>query len=130
MAMVILSLLRCGGESRREEALISHGIKFGLFNARRIAFTFKVKISGFTFIRNGNALGYPFVPAIRSLLPLCDEVIVNVPRSTDDTLETVKAIADPKIRIIESDWDENERMGDPILRRHTDLALEQCAGDW
>jgi len=89
-----------------------------------------VKISGFTFIRNGNALGYPFVPAIRSLLPLCDEIIVNVPRSTDGTLETVKSIGDPKIRVIESDWDENEKIGDPIMRRHTDLALAQCAGDW
>lgn len=89
-----------------------------------------MKISGFTFIRNGNVLGYPFVPAIRSLLPLCDEIIVNVPRSTDSTLETVKAIGDPKIRIIESDWNENEKVGDPIMRKHTDLALEQCSGDW
>jgi glycosyltransferase involved in cell wall biosynthesis len=89
-----------------------------------------MKISGFTFIRNGNVLGYPFVPSIRSLLPLCDEVIVNVPRSTDGTLESVKAIGDPKIRVIESDWDEREKVGDPIMRRHTDLALEHCTGDW
>jgi len=89
-----------------------------------------VKISGFTFIRNGKALGYPFVPSIRSLLPLCDEIIVNVPRSTDGTLEAVKSIGDPRIRIIETEWDEKERVGDPIMRRHTDLALEQCTGDW
>jgi glycosyltransferase involved in cell wall biosynthesis len=89
-----------------------------------------VKISGFTFIRNGLTLGYPFVPAIRSLLPVCDEVIVNVPRSTDGTLDAVRAVGDPKIRIIESEWDERERVGDPIMRRHTDLALEQCTGDW
>ncbi len=89
-----------------------------------------MRISGFTFIRNGNALGYPFVPSIRSLLPLCDEVIVNVPRSTDGTLDAVKTIADPKIRILESDWDDQEKVGDPIMRRHTDLALEQCSGDW
>jgi hypothetical protein len=89
-----------------------------------------VKISGFTFIRNGNALGYPFVPAIRSLLPLCDEIIVNVPRSTDGTLDSVKAIGDPKIRIIESDWDDNEKTGGLVMCRHTDLALEQCTGDW
>jgi hypothetical protein len=95
-----------------------------------MAFTFKVKISGFTFIRNGNALGYPFIPAIKSILPICDEMIVNVPRSTDGTLESVKSIKDPKIRIIESDWDENEKIGDPIFRRHTDLALDQCTGDW
>src|SRR5258708_27313550 len=87
-------------------------------------------ISGLTFIRNGNALGYPFVASIRSLLPLCDEIIVNVPRSTDGTLEAVRAIANPKIRIIESEWDEAERTGDPIFRRHTDLALDQCKGEW
>jgi glycosyltransferase involved in cell wall biosynthesis len=88
-----------------------------------------VKISGFSFIRNGITLGYPFVPALRSLLPLCDEIIVNVPTSTDGTLGAVRAIGDPKIRIIESEWDENEK-GDSVLRRHTDLALEQCTGDW
>ena len=89
-----------------------------------------LRISGFSFIRNGDFLGYPFVPAIRSLLPLCDEIIVNVPRSTDGTLEAVKSIGDPKIRVIESDWDDNEKIGDPVMRRHTDLALEQCSGDW
>jgi hypothetical protein len=89
-----------------------------------------VKISGFTFIRNGCVLGYPFVPAIRSLLTICDEIIVNVPRSTDGTLTAVKDIRDPKIRIIESDWDDREKVGDPVMRRHTDLALEQCTGDW
>src|SRR2546421_5898524 len=106
---------------RRLSDCTSHGVSYTAQN---------VKISGFTFIRNGNALGYPFVPSIRSLLPLCDEIIVNVPRSTDGTLQSVQAIGDPKIRVIESDWDEQERVGDPILRRHTDLALEQCVGDW
>jgi glycosyltransferase involved in cell wall biosynthesis len=89
-----------------------------------------VRISGFTFIRNGNVLGYPFVPSIRSLLPLCDEIIVNVPRSTDGTLDSVRSIGDPKIQIIESDWDDAEHTGDPIYRRHTDRALELCQGDW
>ncbi len=89
-----------------------------------------MKISGFTFIRNGNSLGYPFVPAIRSLLPLCDEIIVNVPRSTDDTLTSVKAIGDPKIKILETEWDENARTGGLILSHHTNLALRQCTGDW
>jgi glycosyltransferase involved in cell wall biosynthesis len=89
-----------------------------------------MKISGFTFIRNGVALGYPFVPAIRSLLPLCDEIIVNVPRSTDDTLAAVKAIGDPKIKIIETEWDDNARTGGLSLSHHTNLALERCTGGW
>jgi len=87
-----------------------------------------VKISGFSFIRNGNDLGYPFVPAIRSLLPLCDEIIVNVPTSTDGTLDTVKSIGDPRIRIIESAWDPT--VGKPNMRNHTNIALDQCTGDW
>ena len=89
-----------------------------------------MKISGFTFIRNGATLGYPFVASIRSLLPLCDEVIVNVPRSTDDTLEQVEAIGDPRIHIIESAWDEKQRTAGLALSHHTNLALDQCAGDW
>jgi len=89
-----------------------------------------MKISGFTFIRNGATLGYPFVASIRSLLPLCDEVIVNVPRSTDDTLEQVKAIGEPRIRIIESAWDEKQRTAGLALSHHTNLALDQCSGDW
>ena len=89
-----------------------------------------VKISGFTFIRNGHALGYPFVPSIRSLLPLCDEIIVNVPRSTDGTLEAVRAIGDPKIRVLETEWDETQRTAGLALSHHTNLALDQCTGDW
>jgi glycosyltransferase involved in cell wall biosynthesis len=89
-----------------------------------------MKISGFTFIRNGHALGYPFIESIRSLLPLCDEVIVNVPRSTDGTLASVRALGDPKIRIIESEWDEQERTSGRAMSHHTNLALAQCTGDW
>ncbi len=89
-----------------------------------------VKISGFTFIRNGIDLGYPFVPSIRSLLPLCDEVIVNVPRSTDGTLDAIRAIDDPKIRIIESHWDDTQRKGGLLLSHHTNIAFDQCTGDW
>jgi hypothetical protein len=89
-----------------------------------------MKISGFTFIRNGQALGYPFVPSIRSLLPLCDEIIVNVPRSTDATLDRVRAINDPKIRILETDWDEGQRVNGLALSHHTNLALDECSGDW
>jgi hypothetical protein len=70
------------------------------------------------------------VPSIRSLLPLCDEMIVNVARSTDDTLESIKAIHDPKIRILESEWDEQQRTAGLALSHHTNLALEQCTGDW
>jgi len=90
----------------------------------------RVKISGFTFIRNGVDLGYPFIPSIRSLLPLCDEIIVNVPRSADNTLAMVRAMGDPKIHCIESEWDEKLRKDGLALSHHTNLALRECSGDW
>jgi hypothetical protein len=89
-----------------------------------------MKISGFTFIRNGQELGYPFVPSIRSLLALCDEVVVNVPRSTDQTLAAVRAIGDPRIRVLETEWDKSPRAGGRTLSHHTNLALRECTGDW
>jgi hypothetical protein len=51
-----------------------------------------VIISGFTFMRNENDLGYPLVPACRSLAQLCDESIVNVPRSAEGTRDTLRSI--------------------------------------
>lgn len=51
-----------------------------------------LKTSGFIFIWNGNDLGCPFVPAIRSRLPLRDQIVVCVPRSTDGPLDTVRSI--------------------------------------
>lgn len=51
-----------------------------------------MKVSGFTIIRNAVALDYPVVEAIRSILPLCDEVVVAVGKSTDTTFEDRKSV--------------------------------------
>ena len=63
-----------------------------------------MKVSGFTIIRNGVYYAYPFKEAILSILPLCDEFIVNVGESDDSTLEEVRKLCEEhsKIRIIES----------------------------
>ena len=45
-----------------------------------------MKISAFTFIKNGQILGYPFLQSIQSVLPIVDEFIINVGESEDDTL--------------------------------------------
>ncbi len=90
----------------------------------------KASISGFTFIRNGVDLGFPFEASIRSLLPLVDEFVVAVGESSDDTLARVKAIGDPKIRIIETLW--NERMADRgfVYAQQKMIAQFSCTGDW
>lgn len=87
-----------------------------------------VKLSGFTIVRNGVKLDFPLEASIRSLLPVCDEVVVNVGRSEDDTLALIRSIQDPKIRILETDWDmtiKNKVLGDETLR-----AMRACRHPW
>ena len=61
-----------------------------------------MKISAFTFIKNGQILGYPFQQSIQSILPIVDEFVINVGESEDDTLSLIESISSPKIRIIKS----------------------------
>ena len=89
-----------------------------------------MKVSGFTFIRNGTLLGYPYIESIKSILPIVDEFIVNVGNSDDDTLERIKGIGDPKIRIIESVWNENMTDRGFVYAQQTMIALYNCTGDW
>ena len=61
-----------------------------------------MKVSAFTFIKNGQILGYPFIESIQSILTIVDEFVINVGESEDDTLLMVKSIPSSKIRIIKS----------------------------
>src|SRR5207245_5640732 len=89
-----------------------------------------MKVSGFTFCRNAVRYDYPVVEAIRSILPIVDEFVVNVGRCEDGTLELVRSIGDPKIRIVESVWDETLRKDGLIYSQQTNIALARCTGDW
>lgn len=89
-----------------------------------------MKISGFTFIRNGTLLGYPFVESIRSALPLCDEFVVAVGNSDDDTLERIRAIGSDKLVVMPTHW--NEKMTDRgfVYAQQKMIAQYNCTGDW
>ncbi|MFT4754604.1 MAG: hypothetical protein ACI9GM_000594 [Salibacteraceae bacterium] len=87
-----------------------------------------MKVSGFTFIRNGIKLDYPIEEAIRSILPLCDEVVVAVGNSEDETLKLIQKI-DPKVRIIETVWDDSLREGGAVLAVETDKAFKAISAD-
>jgi hypothetical protein len=89
-----------------------------------------MKVSGFTIVRNGIKYFYPFREAILSILPICDELIVNVGLSEDGTLDAVKSINSDKIKIIERTWDMSLREGGKVLSIETNAALQQCRGDW
>ncbi len=89
-----------------------------------------MKISGFTFCRNAVRYDYPLRESIRSILPIVDEFIVNVGRCDDGTLELVRSIEDPKIRIVESVWDDALQKDGLIYSQQTNIALSLCTGDW
>mgnify|MGYP001159094292 FL=1 len=90
-----------------------------------------MKVSGFTFIRNAILLDYPIVAAIKSILPLCDEVVVAVGNSDDDTLGLIQNIG-PKVKIIQTTWDDSLRQNGRVLAVETDKALAAInpAADW
>jgi glycosyltransferase involved in cell wall biosynthesis len=89
-----------------------------------------MKISGFTFIRNGFKLHYPFLEAIQSILPVCDEMIVAVGNSHDGTRDAVAKLHPSKIHIIDTVWDDSLREGGKILAQQTNIALDAISGDW
>jgi len=89
-----------------------------------------LKISAFTFLRNVQIMGYPFIESIKSALPLCDEYIVNIGDSEDDTLERVKNINSPKIRIIQSQWNEKMTTKGYVYGQQKSIAHYNCTGDW
>ncbi|WP_218277178.1 hypothetical protein, partial [Pseudomonas sp. GW531-E2] len=76
----------------------------------------------------GVQFDYPFEESIRSMLPIVDELIVNVGVGSDATIEQIQKLAkeDKKIKIMESVWDESLREGGRILSEQTNLALQKC----
>jgi glycosyltransferase involved in cell wall biosynthesis len=93
-----------------------------------------MKVSGFTFLRNGQKLGYPFVESIRSVLPIVDEFVIALGPCDDDTEKMLRAIGDPKIRILPTTWNENLQPGYSIkgfvYGQQKSIALYNCTGDW
>jgi len=88
-----------------------------------------MKVSGFTIVRNAVKFDYPVAEAIRSILPLCDEMVVAVGRSDDDTIALIRSIQSSKIRIIETTWDESVREGGKLLAIETDKAFAAVSPD-
>ena len=93
-----------------------------------------MKVSGFTFIRNAIKFDYPVVEAIKSILPVCDDFVVAVGNSDDNTLDLIQGIDKQKIRIIETVWDDSETMkkGGKVFALETDKAFKEIGmdSDW
>ncbi len=89
-----------------------------------------MKVSGFSFVRNGITYDYPFLESIRSLLPLCDELVIAVGQSDDATLAGIESLQSSKIIVIPTVWDQSLRSGGAVLAQQTNLALDRVTGDW
>jgi len=89
-----------------------------------------MKVCGFSFIRNAVKFDYPIVEAITSVLPLCDEFILMLGNSEDETRKLVESIGSPKIKIYDSVWDDSLRVGGRVLAVETDKALDKVSDDY
>jgi hypothetical protein len=91
-----------------------------------------LKVTGFTFIRNAIKLDYPIVEAIKSVLPICDDFVVAVGNSEDDTLKLIQSIDPSKISIIQTLWDDTLRENGAVLATETNKAFQaiESESDW
>ena len=89
-----------------------------------------MKVAGFTFVRNAIKFDYPIIEAIQSILPICDLLIVAIGDSEDGTLALIQSIDNPKIKIIETIWDDSLREGGRVLAVETDKAFQAIPADY
>ena len=91
-----------------------------------------MRISGFTFLRNANKLYYPIAESILSILDIVDEFVIALGKGdADDTsLEVLKGINSPKIKVIHTIWDLKKYPNGTEYAHQTDIAKQHCKGDW
>jgi len=91
-----------------------------------------MKISGFTMAKNATKLYYPMKEAIKSILPIVDEFVVALGDCDEDDLteKEISSIGSDKIKIIRTKWDIIKYDRGTENAHQTDIAKENCNGDW
>lgn len=87
-------------------------------------------ISGFMTLKNVLTSGYPFVEAISSILPICDELLISEGYSTDGTFTVLKNIANvnKKVKIFRQEWPTNGKYTD--ITEVTNIVRAKCKYDY
>jgi hypothetical protein len=90
-----------------------------------------MKVTGFTFIRNAVRFDYPVAEAIKSILPVCDDFVVAVGDSEDNTEALVRSIDRDKIKVINTTWNDSAEMktGGKVFAAETDKAFRAVPDD-
>jgi hypothetical protein len=91
-----------------------------------------MKLSAFTFLRNAGKLGYPLVESIQSVLPIVDEFVIALGKGDDDdtTKQLLSRIDSSKLKIIDTVWDTKKFPRRMEYAHQTDIAKNNCSGDW
>lgn len=84
-----------------------------------------MKLSIYTYVRDGIHLDFHTEKMIRHHLPFADELVINEGYSTDGTLKLIQSIESPKIVIIRNRWNADQNQM-PLK----DAARRRCTGDW
>lgn len=87
-----------------------------------------MRVVGFSLVSQAVQLDFPVREALRSILPLVDELVVNVGPSDDGTRELLTGLGEPRLRLLEGRWD--TAAGGHMLAVETQRALDACDGDW
>ena len=83
-----------------------------------------MNIYGFSLIKNGVEFDYPFMESFASMLPIVNNLYINVGRSKDKTEEKCREINKDKIKIFTKDWDEDRTDRGHILSDNTNYILK------
>jgi glycosyltransferase involved in cell wall biosynthesis len=90
-----------------------------------------IKISGIQTISNAVSLGYPFIEAALSILPIVNEVLINDGGSEDETpfyLEKLKKTFPEKIRLFNKRYHPSDHW--ETIDECINYLISQAKGDW
>lgn len=87
-----------------------------------------MRVVGFTFIKNAVKYDFPIVEAIKSILPICDEVVVALGDSDDETNALIESI-EGNIRTIHTVWNETLINGGAVLADETNKVMAAIGDD-
>jgi glycosyltransferase involved in cell wall biosynthesis len=88
-----------------------------------------MKVSGFAIARNVIKADYPIGESLKSIEPLCDEIVVAIGASDDGTREFIANLGLKNLKIIDTIWDDQLRVGGKVLADETNKALAGVTSD-
>lgn len=88
-----------------------------------------MKVSGFAIARNVLKADYPIGESLKSIEPLCDEIVVAIGASDDGTRDYIANLGLNNLKIIDTVWDDHLRVGGKVLADETNKALAAVSKD-